>query len=96
MGTASAWEEAVACEPRPHTLLEGGSIDRALAAIGDFADLVSPYFVGHSAGVARLAMNAAQRCSFDIADVTVIRRAAFIHDIGRVTVPARVWASRGR
>jgi HD-GYP domain-containing protein (c-di-GMP phosphodiesterase class II) len=95
MGTASAWEEVVACEPRPHTLLGGGSIDRALAAVGDFADLVSPYFVGHSAGVARLAMNAAQRCSFDMADVTMIRRAAFIHDIGRVAVPARVWGQPG-
>jgi HD-GYP domain-containing protein (c-di-GMP phosphodiesterase class II) len=95
MDTASAWEETLACEPRPHTLLEGGSIDRALAAIGDFADLVSPYFVGHSAGVAVLAMNAAQRCHFDMADVTMIRRAAFIHDTGRVAVPARIWRQPG-
>jgi HD-GYP domain-containing protein (c-di-GMP phosphodiesterase class II) len=95
MDTASTWEETLACEPRPGTLLGGASIDGALAAMGDFADLVSPYFVGHSAGVARLAMNAAQRCRFDMADVTMIRRAAFIHDIGRVAVPARVWGQPG-
>jgi HD-GYP domain-containing protein (c-di-GMP phosphodiesterase class II) len=95
MDTASTWEETLACEPRPRTLLEGGSIDSALAAMGDFADLVSPYFVGHSAGVARLAMNAAQCCSFEMADVTMIRRAALIHDIGRVAVPARVWGQPG-
>ena len=93
--TASAWDETLACEPRPGTLLGGGSIDGALAAMGDFADLVSPYFVGHSAGVAMLAMNAARRCNFDMADVTTIRRAALIHDIGRVAVPARIWLEPG-
>ena len=93
--TASAWEETLAREPRPHTMLAGGSIDGALAAIGDFGDLVSPCFLGHSAGVAVLAMNAARRCSFDMADVTMIRRAALIHDVGRVAVPARIWLEPG-
>jgi HD-GYP domain-containing protein (c-di-GMP phosphodiesterase class II) len=92
---ASAWDETLASEPRPHRLLEGESIDTALAAMGDFSDLVSPYFVGHSTGVAGLAMNAAQRCRFDAADLTTIRRAALIHDIGRVAVPARIWQEPG-
>jgi hypothetical protein len=39
--SASAWEETLRCEPFPHLLLEGERIDRALAAMGDFADLVS-------------------------------------------------------
>jgi HD-GYP domain-containing protein (c-di-GMP phosphodiesterase class II) len=95
MDTPSAWEETLACEPRPHLLLDSGSIDSALAAMGDFADLVSPCFVGHSSGVAMLAMDAARRCSFDMADVTTIRRAALIHDIGRVAVPARIWRQPG-
>ena len=47
------------------------------------------------AGVAVLAMNAARRCNFDMADVTMIRRAALIHDIGRVAVPARIWQQPG-
>ena len=92
---ASAWDETLAREPRPHTFLKGESIDTALAAMGHFSDLVSPYFVGHSTGVAVLAMNAARRCRFDIADVTTIRRAALVHDIGRVAVPARIWQQRG-
>jgi HD-GYP domain-containing protein (c-di-GMP phosphodiesterase class II) len=92
---ASAWEETLASEPRPHTFLEGESIDRALAAIGDFSDLVSPYFVGHSTGVAALAEHAARRCHFDIAEVATIRRAALVHDIGRVAVPARIWQQPG-
>ena len=50
--TASAWDETLASEPKPHHSWRASSIDRALAAMGDFSDLVSPYFVGHSAGVA--------------------------------------------
>jgi HD-GYP domain-containing protein (c-di-GMP phosphodiesterase class II) len=95
MDAASAWDETLAREPRPYTLLKGESIDSALAAMGHFSDLVSPYFVGHSTGVAVLALNAARRCRFDIADVTTIRRAALVHDIGRVSVPARIWQQRG-
>jgi HD-GYP domain-containing protein (c-di-GMP phosphodiesterase class II) len=92
---ASAWDETLASEPRPHLFLEGESIDRALAAMGDFSDLVSPYFVGHSTGVAVLAMNAARCCRFGVADLTTIRRAALVHDLGRVAVPARIWQEPG-
>jgi HD-GYP domain-containing protein (c-di-GMP phosphodiesterase class II) len=88
---ASAWDESLAREPGPHRLLSDDSIDLALSAMGDFSDLVSPYLVGHSAGVAALASAAARRCGFDSADVTTIGRAALVHDIGRVAVPTRIW-----
>jgi hypothetical protein len=39
----SAWEETLACEPTPRLILESDSIDRALTAMGDFADLASRY-----------------------------------------------------
>jgi HD-GYP domain-containing protein (c-di-GMP phosphodiesterase class II) len=71
--------------------LEGEAIDTALAAMGDFADLASPYLVGHSAGVAEVATAAAQRCRFEAAEIVTIRRAALVHDVGRVAVPVRIW-----
>jgi hypothetical protein len=37
----SAWEETLACESGPRLTLEGEAIDRALGAMGDFADLAS-------------------------------------------------------
>jgi HD-GYP domain-containing protein (c-di-GMP phosphodiesterase class II) len=92
---ASAWDETLDCEPGRRLLLEGEAIDRALAAMGDFADLVSPYFVGHSAGVASLATEAGQRCRFEAADLVTLRRAAFVHDVGRVGVPGRIWQRAG-
>jgi HD-GYP domain-containing protein (c-di-GMP phosphodiesterase class II) len=87
----SVWEETLACEPRPPLLLEGERLDRALAAMGSFADLISPYLGGHSAGVAELATAAARRCGLDAAQTTTLRRAALVHDLGRVAIGARIW-----
>lgn len=90
---ASAWEQTLACEPRPHLILEGEAIDRSLAAMGAFADLISPYLTGHSAGVAELATAAAQRCRIDAPGA--LRRAALIHDLGRVAIGAGSWQKAG-
>ncbi|HEU0335837.1 MAG TPA: HD domain-containing phosphohydrolase [Gaiellaceae bacterium] len=88
---ASAWEETLAREPAPWPDLDGATLDTALAAMGDFADLASPYFVGHSTGVAALAAEAARNAGLVDADVTLVRRAAHVHDLGRVAVPTRIW-----
>jgi HD-GYP domain-containing protein (c-di-GMP phosphodiesterase class II) len=87
----SAWDEVLAAEPAPRLMLRGDAIDRALAAMGDFADLLSKYLVGHSAGVAQLAGAAAQQYGFSAAEVAAIRRAGFVHDLGRVSVSVRIW-----
>jgi HD-GYP domain-containing protein (c-di-GMP phosphodiesterase class II) len=92
----SAWDDTLACEPEPALELEDDALDRALAAIGDFADLISPYLSGHSAGVAELANAAARHCGIDPAGVTMIRRAGLLHDLGRVAVHPRVWQTPGR
>jgi HD-GYP domain-containing protein (c-di-GMP phosphodiesterase class II) len=86
-----AWDATLACEPNPRVALEGEEIDRALGAMGDFADLVSTYLVGHSRGVAELASTAGTRCGLDDAEVSAVRRAALVHDLGRVAVPVRTW-----
>jgi HD-GYP domain-containing protein (c-di-GMP phosphodiesterase class II) len=87
----SAWDEVLALEPGPALVLEGGPLDRALAAAGNFADLVSPYLAGHSAGVAELAAVALERCGGDATETTAMRRAGLVHDLGRVAVHARIW-----
>src|SRR5918996_966621 len=92
---ASAWDEVLACEPEPRPTLEGDAIDRALSAMGGFADLISPYFAGHSAGVAELAAAAAGRCRLDAAGAAAVRRAALVHDLGRVAIGARTWQRAG-
>jgi HD-GYP domain-containing protein (c-di-GMP phosphodiesterase class II) len=91
----SAWDPVLAAEPRPTLTLRGSAVDEALAAMGDFADLASPYQVGHSAGVTELAAAAARRLGLQPAEVITVRRAALVHDVGRVAVPARIWRKAG-
>lgn len=86
-----AWNDLLDAEPDPWLQLEGEAVDHALAAVGNFADLASPYLVGHSTGVADLARAAARRCRFSDADVAAVHRAALAHDVGRVAVPVRIW-----
>ena len=66
-------------------------LDAALDALGDFADLKSPFFLGHSRGVARLAAEAGTAMGLSEDETSNVRRAGAIHDIGMVGVPSGVW-----
>jgi HD-GYP domain-containing protein (c-di-GMP phosphodiesterase class II) len=92
---ASVWPDALDCEPFPQLTLEGAAIERALAAMADFADLNSPYLVGHSRGVAELAGAAARLCGLSPADLATTIRGGLVHDLGRVAVPLRIWHKAG-
>jgi HD-GYP domain-containing protein (c-di-GMP phosphodiesterase class II) len=88
------WDAVVADEPaRPR--LGGPAYDVALEALGDFADLKSPWFAGHSRAVAELAEAAAWRSGLTEPEVTLVRRAALVHALGRTGVPNTIWDKRG-
>jgi HD-GYP domain-containing protein (c-di-GMP phosphodiesterase class II) len=91
----SAWDRVLEVEPGERRVLSGKRLDEALRAMGDFADLKSPYLVGHSGGVADLAAHAAKRCGLPTGDVVVARRAGWVHDIGRVAVSSAIWDKPG-
>jgi HD-GYP domain-containing protein (c-di-GMP phosphodiesterase class II) len=92
----STWSVILDSEPKPWHLLEDAQIDTALAAIGDFADLISPTLAGHSSAVSRLVTDAARLAGSDEGPTTEVRRAALVHDVGRVAIPADVWEKKGR
>ena len=91
----TAWDATLAREPAPELRLRGAAIDEALAAMGDFADLMSPYFAGHSSAVAELSAQAATGRSLPATEIATVRRAAYVHDLGRVAVAAGVWQKPG-
>jgi HD-GYP domain-containing protein (c-di-GMP phosphodiesterase class II) len=91
----SSWDTVLDLEPGPYLTLDENRLDRALAAMGDFGDLVCPLLSGHSSGVARLAEQAARQLGMDEPDATVVRRAGLVQDIGRAAVRPRVWARDG-
>ena len=94
-GSASAWVDALAMEPPPPLVLEAEAIDRALVAMGSFADLASPYLSGHSVGVGMLAGSAAEACGIDALGVMAVRRAGLVHDVGRVAIHPGIWQKPG-
>lgn len=90
-----AWVDALACEPSPRQLVPGRRLDEVIRGFGDFVDLKSTYLHGHSAGVASLAESAGRVCDLPEAETTALRRAGWLHDLGRAAVPTIVWEKPG-
>lgn len=91
----TTWEDVLALEPAPHTELSAAELDAACLAMADFADLKSPYAVGHSRAVSHLAEAAARAFGLPEGDAVDLRRAGLLHDIGQVAIPARIWLKSG-
>jgi HD-GYP domain-containing protein (c-di-GMP phosphodiesterase class II) len=87
------WPAAV--ELSGDRVLRGEPLERALSAVGDFADLKSPWLRGHRAGVAELAVAAGTACRLPAPELTLLRWAALVADVGRVGVPNGVWDRPG-
>jgi HD-GYP domain-containing protein (c-di-GMP phosphodiesterase class II) len=86
---------AAVLDAEPAPVQTTTDLDAALRAMADFADLKSPWFRSHSPGVAQLAAaaGAAAGLSSDLA--LRVGRAALVHDVGQVGVPAGIWNHPG-
>jgi HD-GYP domain-containing protein (c-di-GMP phosphodiesterase class II) len=89
------WDQAMQSEPFPQIWIAGEKVDAAFAAIAAFVDLKSPWFREHSVGVAELAEAAAWRMGLPPGEVTRVRRAALVHELGRVGVSNAIWEKPG-
>jgi putative nucleotidyltransferase with HDIG domain len=70
-------------------------IDAIADTFAAIIDAKSPYTHDHSRRVAALAVTIAQRLGFSAANVTRIRRAALLHDIGKLGVPNSILDKAG-
>src|SRR2546425_658927 len=89
-GVESPWEAVLAREPEPHPWVPEVRLDATLEAFADFADLKSPFTAGHSRGVAALA------AATSPVEAETMRRAALLHDLGRLSVPNGIWDKPAR
>ena len=91
----SVWADVLAAEPAPVRRIGAVALDRALAAVGDFADLRSRWTRGRSTRLAEVARAAGRACGLPADDVSTLGRAALVADLGAVGVPSGVWESPG-
>jgi len=92
----SAWDLVLEAEPKPHLTITADRIARVAEAFARFADLKSPYTLGHSEAVASRAVSAAEHAGMPAVDREQLRVAALLHDLGRVAIPNGIWDKRGQ
>ncbi|HWB78349.1 MAG TPA: HD domain-containing phosphohydrolase [Nannocystaceae bacterium] len=88
------WELFLGCE-RATLRCDEAQVDAVARAFGFFADLKSVYMLGHSSGVAGLCERVATAAGLAADDTRQLVRAAHLHDLGRLSVPNRVWDHPG-
>jgi HD-GYP domain-containing protein (c-di-GMP phosphodiesterase class II) len=71
--------------------LDEARFDAICEAMADFVDIKTPWTLSHSSGVAALSHGAARLLGLPVDEATLLRRAALLHDVGKVGVSAAVW-----
>jgi HD-GYP domain-containing protein (c-di-GMP phosphodiesterase class II)/DNA-binding CsgD family transcriptional regulator len=95
LDSAHTWSAVIDAEPALRVTLRGDDFDRALRAIADFVDLKSPYTLGHARAVADLAAATAVQLGLPEDETSLLRRAALVHDLGRLGVSNAIWDKPG-
>lgn len=86
-----AWERVIDSEPEPVAVISSAGLAAVARAFGEFTDLKVAFLHGHSARVAELAARAAEALGCSGREISDVRAAGFLHDVGRVAVPNGIW-----
>ena len=95
LDTVGTWDAVIEAEPALAIMLSGERFDAALVAIANFVDLKSPYTLGHARAVGELAADAAAQLGLGEGEVRTLRRAGYVHDLGRLGVSNAIWDKAG-
>ena len=90
---SKSWDAVIEAEPALTDVMSSDELDAALEGVADFTDVKSPFTIGHSRGVADLAGDAAS--GLGLPDASDVRRAALLHDLGRIGVSNGIWDKEG-
>ncbi|HEX5817933.1 MAG TPA: HD domain-containing phosphohydrolase [Gemmatimonadales bacterium] len=87
LGRTESRARVSALEPADRVVLaDDARLDRVAEAFARVVDAKSPYTARHSDGVARIALLLAAEEGLSAAERTLLRRAALLHDIGKLGV----------
>jgi HD-GYP domain-containing protein (c-di-GMP phosphodiesterase class II) len=95
LGDTSTWDAVIGAEPGLARVIPDEDLDGVLEAMADLVDMKSPFMAGHSRGVANLAAEAARVSAMAGDDVVALRRAGFVHDLGRLGISNAIWEKAG-
>ena len=88
--------EVLRLDPGVSSSLTSERVDRICEAFGNVVDAKSPFTYNHSLGVTEVAVAIATELGLLPERVSLVRRAAFLHDIGKLAVPNHILDKRGR
>ena len=89
--------KVVALEPEHRRIAATeDSIDNICVAFSEVIDAKSPFTYRHSSGVANAASEIAQWFGMDAKQIKLLRRAALLHDIGKLSVPNAILEKPGK
>jgi HD-GYP domain-containing protein (c-di-GMP phosphodiesterase class II) len=91
MQQTEPWASALALEPQPVRYVDESGLDDVALALADIVDLKSTSTVIHSRRAAEIAEAVVQRLNLPAEDTALTRRAALVHDVGLVAVPALLF-----
>jgi putative nucleotidyltransferase with HDIG domain len=76
--------------------VENGRLDDVCEAFASVIDIKSPYTHTHSRAVTSVAVAICQRLALSEEQLTLVRRAALLHDIGKLSVPNNILDKAGK
>lgn len=88
--------EVMRQDPGMSSPLTSDRVDRICEAFGNVVDAKSPFTYHHSIGVTEVAVCLAEELGLAPERISLVRRAAFLHDIGKLAVPNRILDKRDR
>lgn len=91
LDAVDAWDVVIAGCAGLDREIGPDEIDPVLEIFADYADLKSPWYLGHSRAVAELAGRAAAGTGLSEADVVLARRAGLVHRLGATGVSTSIW-----
>ena len=90
-----AWEAVIGgCAPLDRHM-DDAELQRALETLADYADVKSPWFLGHSRAVSELAAEAARRAGLPASEVRLAERAGLVCRLGVIGVSGSIWDRAG-
>jgi HD-GYP domain-containing protein (c-di-GMP phosphodiesterase class II) len=90
-------DEVVKLEPASTCMhVEESRLDDVCEAFASVIDIKSPYTHAHSRGVTSVAVAICQRLALPEEQLPLLRRAALLHDIGKLSVPNNILDKPGK